>query len=209
MAEGTISGADLHRFLTEMDVEIGPMRGKTHVALIGDVEVRIPHARTSAVDHSTIRRVAQALGASNNEIREALGRRNVKKGRPKPITAPHQPVDMSRKTSKADVVALAAGLRRLVTQVEQFVREGTHDAAMYERAGDAIAKATRSLYGWPPKVDKEAEAETWERLSPDDSAYKPTVFDPVTTGVARATGVAATVVKRRRTITAWEHGRLS
>lgn len=52
------------------------------------------------------------------------------------------------------------------------------------------------------------EEDTYRRLSPDDSRYRPAPPDPLTTGAARVTGVAATVVKRGTTITRTEHERM-
>lgn len=63
----------------------------------------------------------------------------------------------------------------------------------------------------PPEVvltdaDRERiEAETYERLNLDDRGYRPRKPDPLLTGAARATGVAARAVRRRTAITQWQH----
>lgn len=43
---------------------------------------------------------------------------------------------------------------------------------------------------------------------PDDSGYKPSAVDPLLKGVARVTGKAAKVVKRRDTVTRYQHDRM-
>lgn len=49
------------------------------------------------------------------------------------------------------------------------------------------------------------ECETYARLSPDDKGYHPSRPDSVTTGQARATGLAAKAAKRGKTLTRWEY----
>lgn len=45
-------------------------------------------------------------------------------------------------------------------------------------------------------ITADVQVETWERLSPDDSKFRPTRHDPLTTGAARVTGATATVVAK-------------
>lgn len=61
------------------------------------------------------------------------------------------------------------------------------------------------------RLDQQAERDimrTWldtPRAELDDTGYRPTSPDPLTTGVARATGETAAAVRRGRTITKHQH----
>lgn len=51
----------------------------------------------------------------------------------------------------------------------------------------------------------DVQADTWARLSPDDSKFRPVRPDPLKTGAARAIGTAARVVGRKNAVTDWEY----
>ena len=47
--------------------------------------------------------------------------------------------------------------------------------------------------------------ETWDRLNPNDSTYRPRPADSTLRGAGRATGQTAAAIRRGRTITQHEH----
>lgn len=49
------------------------------------------------------------------------------------------------------------------------------------------------------------EEETYARFALDDRGYRPGSADPLKTGAARATGVAARVVGSKGTVTRWQY----
>jgi predicted phosphoribosyltransferase len=54
-------------------------------------------------------------------------------------------------------------------------------------------------------VDRQQlEDDTYKRLSPDDSRFRPRRRDPLLVGNGRATGVAAAAAKRGTTFTKWQ-----
>jgi hypothetical protein len=57
----------------------------------------------------------------------------------------------------------------------------------------------------------ELEDRTYRQLSPDDTGHKPSTPDPLTTGLARASGITAKAVSRsrHRAITKHEYDRMS
>lgn len=60
----------------------------------------------------------------------------------------------------------------------------------------------------PEPTREEILANTDDSLWPDDSGFKPSAPDPLLHGAARVNGVAAKVVRRRHTVTEYQHDRL-
>lgn len=69
---------------------------------------------------------------------------------------------------------------------------------------DAALAAGKKGRPTTAKLDERVIAETWARLSPDDTSYRPKRSDPLLVGAGRATGDTARAVKRRNAMTKYE-----
>jgi hypothetical protein len=197
-----VTGQELHRLLTDFGCEIRPQKGNSHIAVIGGNEVRIPIANKQAVvDEQTMGRIARAIGVSKREVMDVLGRAAISGGKPKAkVDDGRQPA-----VTKADALRAVGELNAKARDIESWLRRGAHDTAVYRRIQADLILALRAIEIHPPSTDAAVEAATYDRLSPSDAGYRPSSPDPLTTGVARATGVAATAVRGHKTFTKWQH----
>jgi hypothetical protein len=81
----------------------------------------------------------------------------------------------------------------------------TEIARQVERLRQRQAAALRA--GVRPGDLEAVFDQTHTALRLDDTGYRPTPGDPLLQGVARATGATAKAVRRRRTLTRYEHDR--
>lgn len=191
---------ELYRVLTDLGVEVRGTRGGGRlVAVIDGTEVPIPRPqRKRDVPPHVLTAVARAGGfTSYSEFRGSLlNRPGVKAGKLAGKVEGHV-----SGVSKADCLAACAALSDRAGAVRSWVRNGSHDPDTYRKVVQAVTVALGELSAWPP------EGGTWE--SPDDTKFRPVQTDSVLNGVARATGLAARAVRRRETMTRWQHDEAS
>lgn len=186
---------ELHRVLTDLGIEIrNPSGGGRMVAVIDGTEVPIPRPqRKREVPPHTLALVARAGGfhSYSDLLASLLSRDPIKAGRPS------QPAQAQTGWSRSDVLGLCEKVASKLTVIGGWARAGRHDEQVYRKLATALSAALGELRDWPP-----AEG-TWS--SPDDTRYRPAQTDSVLTGVARATGLTARAVRRRETLTRWQH----
>lgn len=191
-----ITAAELHRTLTDLGIDIREGNSARCVALIDGTEVAIPRRsrRKDIVPHHTLRDIAHAGGfpSYSEFLASMLDRAPIKAGKPS------APAPVQTGPTKRDVRDLCATLRKRLVLLDRWLLNGTHDPDTYKKVMGAVSGALGELRHWPP-----TDTVMWE--SPDDHGYRPSTPDPVTTGVARATGLTAITVRRRSTMTRWQH----
>lgn len=77
--------------------------------------------------------------------------------------------------------------------IEQIIARRRHED-LVARLGEDQARTVRRVHA---------------KREPDDAGYESSVGDPLLRGPARATGMAAKVVRRRDTITKWQYDRIA
>jgi hypothetical protein len=73
-----------------------------------------------------------------------------------------------------------------------------HQAERDELRATVVAEA---------EAQAQREAETYARLSPSDSRYRPAPVDPLLRGPARVSSMTARAAARRKAVTRYEHSR--
>lgn len=80
--------------------------------------------------------------------------------------------------------------------------------AQRERRAEDLFRATQArehLEEQEARLERERAAANAPLEDPDDTKYRPVHHDPLTVGIARATGETAKAVRRGSTITGWQH----
>lgn len=189
-----ISGKELHDFLEDYGCSVRSGRSGVFVAEIGGTEVRIPAKRKKdVVSRDCIKNLAHAMGASASEFRAMLGRGQSKAGK----TRGGNLVETAG-PSKVEMVELSLAVRQAAVAIDEWIKRGTHDGALYGRLYTELNTAAKALDGWPPEATGDAYVEV------DDAGYRPRSYDPIETGVGRAVGVTAKAAKQRKTYTKWQ-----
>ncbi len=84
-------------------------------------------------------------------------------------------------------------IERVVAQRESIAANRFQAQKHLQRHDEQEDRLSDALKNPPPPVE-----------SPDDSRYRPTRYDPLLTGVARATGETAKAIRRGKTATDWQ-----
>lgn len=199
-----VTGDQIHKVLRDLGVEIRLRDGNADIAVIGDREIRIPKdRRKSEAPDQAINHLARALEVSRKELLDALfDRAPIKMGRSKAAL----PVRSVNAPSKAELLNLCSEHRSLIGEIEQWLQSSFASTGLGQQVVKVLTScredlhaAAKRLRAWPPSRPDQ------EYASPDDAGYRPTRYDPVTTGVARAVGIAASAATRRTTVTKWQH----
>jgi hypothetical protein len=191
-----VNAGQLYRVLADLRIETRARNGGGTVVIIADQETTIPPASKPKVEvrDDTIRRIANLIAGElvcdRKEVMDAfLDRKTVTAG--KPTTQP------SDGPTKADTLELVAELHHQADALHTYITAGQRSPSLYRRVHDAARQGLQAIAGWPPVVTGVE--------SPDDTAYRPTYHDPVTAGVARATGLTAAAAVRGKTLTRWQY----
>lgn len=191
--QAPVTAGELVDVLRDWGVEMRQGKGGRTVAVVDGVEVGLPSGRKTEVSENTLRLLAGAFGATRKEFRDAvLDRRAQPAGRlaakvETPETGP----------SIGEVRVALGKLARRLDRISGWLSNGSRSAPTLARIYQAVGVAAHELSGWPPPDSASPE-------SPDDSGYRPSSPDPVTTGAARAVGTAAKAAKNRTTYTDWQ-----
>lgn len=189
-----VTSHELQAVLKDLGVEMRLGRSGFLVATIDGAEIRFHGGRKEIIGKDVLGRIAKACGAASYSdlLASLLNREPVKAGRPSQLVA-----EAARGVSKQDAREACTSLRQRLLAIDSWLARGTHSEAVYGRIRSAVVLASRELSEWPPA------GEAWE--SPDDAGYAPSRPDPLTTGVARVVGRAATAVKRKDGMTKWQY----
>lgn len=137
----------------------------------------------------SLRRRLKAAGVAPLEIERRVAELRSRQGRTTPIPEEQAARDRAE-SERARKAARRAETRAVHKAIdEQFKREQQQSIDSYRRRQEA------------------EQAATWDRLSPDDSKYRPTAVDPLRAGPARVTPDTAKAARRRKATTKFEYDR--
>jgi hypothetical protein len=152
------------------------------------------------------------VGVDNVATQWDLDQQSRRQRRPSPAEAPPDPPLCRRRLRQP------AGHGRLMTSPEARGRRAERKRAKARKAEqrraerlarvpEQAAMDRRDTERW--RADQaRREAETYERLTPNDRGYRPPSVDPLATGTARVTGATAKAVRRSKALTRSEWAEL-
>lgn len=163
-------------------------------------QVPIPIKASTELAHTHYALVADALGWSTPDVRDAIESPVPKRGGRGQGNAPPAPEPTITRTDALDALV---EVREAVGEVERGLRSGQRDAAYYRHVIASTRAAAAELRR--PMRGQQGHDDSPPLARVDDSKFKPTSVDPLLTGPARVTGETARAVRRRNGTTKWEH----